>query len=153
MLQLFPEQDTAVVILLNSAKPGVLEDIARNLVSELIQVDNREPDPCLVMLDTTALQSYTGVFESFDAVYHIALNTPDLENDYSALSVSRTDKLHKTTSTFEWRPLGEHIFAVYTDQGLRLPNVVFMAVDNSDVPQQLFVGGRLNCRIGSPVSR
>ena len=147
LLQLFPEQGTAIAVLLNSAKPGVVEAIVRNLTKELIHIDSREPDPCPVILDTNVLQRYAGVFESFDAVYQVSLKPGDSNKDSDMLAVSRTDKLHKTSTSFEWRPLGDDLFAAYTEQGLNLSNVVFMDGNERDVPQQLFVGGRVNRRV------
>ena len=148
MLRLFPEQDLVFAILVNGAKAGVMDAIANDVMKDLTGLDTREPECSPIKLGADRLAVYTGTFESFDAVYHIAVNEHLTDSDSVALAVSRTDKLHKITSQLTWLPRGEHVFASLTDQGVRLPNVVLIANKEDTAPNQLFVGNRLNHRLG-----
>lgn len=150
MLQLFPHQDTAVVVLLNSARPSVLNNIMNDLVSSLVGIDSREPEPNPMALTQGELTAYTGIFDSFDALYKVDLALNSLKNDTPSLLITRTDKLHKSTSQLSWLPLGNNIFASFTSQGARLSNVVYIKNDNDSDLSLLLVGGRLNHRISPP---
>ena len=149
MLMLFPSRDTAFSVLLNGVKVGVMDSVVNELTKELTGIDIKEPQRPPVKMNPVEIISYTGTFESFDAVYQIYLSEDMLVSEIPTLVVTRIDRLHDISDQFSWRPLGRHVFSVYTDTGHRLSNAIFMA-NNDSIPQQLLVGGRLNNRISPP---
>lgn len=154
MLQLFPEQDIAIVVLLNSAKSGVLTEIVDELVNNLIGIDYQEPECVSIKPTMDEMVVYTGMFESFDAVYDISVSTELTNDDQNCsgltLEVVRTDKLYKNKSELSWSPIGKATFASHTKHGARLSNVIFLNKNAENIPESLMVGGRLNQRISPP---
>ena len=138
VLRMFPDRDSAFVVLLNSVKAGVADAIVNDLMASVADMHQQEPEPDPTTFNANELTSYTGSFESFAAVYKVTL-----KNNSNILAVSCTDKLHNTTSHLSWLPLEGQMFAAYNEQGVRLPNVVFLNGKGSARPNQLFVGGRL----------
>lgn len=150
VLRLFPDQDTAFAVLLNGVKAGVADGIVNDLMSELIGIDDKEPEPEPNLLSAEQLLHYTGTFDGFDAVYKVEVGHAGeaLERGRS-LTASCTDKLDKTVSQYSWRPLGGQLFASYTLQGIRMANITFIKEANASIPNALFVGGRLSHRLVS----
>lgn len=147
MLQLFPDRGTVFAVLLNSDKPGVLENVSNYLTRELTGIDCTEPDLKPLNLEAADLVCYTGTFDGFNATYDVTLKKEALDNDVRALCVSCHSKLYKTKSQSIWLPLGNHIFAVFDEQGVRLRNAVYVAGSNSAVFNQVYAGMRVSNRV------
>ena len=148
MLQLFPDCDMAFAILLNGARPGVLDAITHGLIKDLTDIDVSEPDPHPLKLSAAELAPYIGQFESFDAIYHIRVKEAPVEHGIQVLlEISCIDKADNTRSLSTWLPLGNHIFATFNDQGVRGRNAVFIAGPDSSSPNQLYAGLRVSYRL------
>ena len=145
MLRFFPERDIAFAVLINGRQPDVLDDIVNDLSEELVGIHCKEPDLIPAKFNTVSLKPFTGTFNSFSAVYKVALKEGGQETN--VLAMSQTDKQYYITTEFSLFPLGEHIFAVYTAEGIRQPNLVFIQNNDDNTPTHLFYGGRLNSRI------
>ena len=144
MLRLIPSQNSAFVVLLNGVKAGVMQGIVDDLMTALLHQECAEPPAQPISLSAAELTPYTGTYESFASRYQVTLHEAS-----SQLKVVRTDKLHKTCTQQSWRPLGEGLFAAFTDTGVRLSNLLFTPLPQGAIPDRLYINGRLNHRVGS----
>ena len=144
MLRIFPEHNTAIAVLTNCAKPGLLTGIAQEVLSSIADIDLMGVPAAE---DKTAapqakdLQCFTGVFDSLGAQHRIALS------DNQLTLTTRNKVLPVPDIELSLKPLDEHSFACTNADGLFAGNCVFMDFNSQAQPQSLFMGLRRNRRI------
>ena len=144
LLRVFPEHNTAIAVLTNCAKPGLLSGIAQEVLGSFAGIDLIGPaaaDDKTAAPATQDLQSLTGVFDSLGSQHCIALNNNQLT------LTTRNKVLPVPDTQLTLKPLDAHSFACTNADGLFAGNCVFMDFNAQAQPQSLFMGLRRNRRI------
>jgi CubicO group peptidase (beta-lactamase class C family) len=145
MLQMVPEQNAAIAILTNGYRPSAIEGLTSDLLGVIADIDLQQPEP-QSQAGVEQLSPIVGVYESFDT--HITVSQQDQTFHVEIIyKIDPLPPLHLELRHMQDDDLGEFTFAPYTDEGRRVPAIVFLAVDEQGAPQYLYNGGRQNRRI------
>ena len=146
MLQVLPEQDAAFAILVNGVRPSAINGITSALLSDIVEVDLKEPEPTSTV-SMQALEKITGIYECLDT----AINVTAREEKLFANIVYKLDPLPPLDVELRHVealcPEEDLSFAAYSDKGERCLAIVFLNPDASGAPQYVFNGGRLSSRV------
>ena len=145
MLQMIPEHNAAIAILINGFRPSAIEGLTNDLLRALADIPVQQPEP-QSQASAEQLSAIVGVYESFDT--HITVS--QRETTFHAEIVYKIDPLpplQLELRHLQDDKLGEFTFAPYTQEGRRVPAIVFLDNNAQGVPQYLFNGGRQNRRI------
>lgn len=140
-LQIIPEQNAAFAILMNGFKGAPLNEISRDLLQALSDIDNTEPAPPDQLPTDVDLSRFVGVYESLDAHINVQLHETQLQ----AVITPKIDPLPPMLLTL--KPFDNECVATYTESGVRSANMVFVDVDETSKPNYVMWGSRLNGRI------
>ena len=148
MLQLFPDHNVAIAVMLNGAKVEVLNVITHDLIKDLTGVELKEPVPNPFRLSIEGLAIYTGTFDSFASRYIVNIKeSPKDDTGAPSLIITCIHKSDNSAYQLSAIPLGEHIFAIFNDQNIRLRNAVFIANSDGTRIEQFYPGLRVSQRI------
>ena len=87
---------------------------------------------------------YQGTYDSLTDICRIESSVD--ENGKHTLALSHTDSALNDTHVFVLYPLGEHVFAVYNDQGTRQANSIFIHTQSDTNTRYFSFGNRLFAR-------
>lgn len=149
MLQLVPDMNLALAVLLNSAKPGVIDTVVSDILKHLTKIDIKEPSPTPIQLSAEELKRYVGQFDNLGARYDLSLVEDIGKDGLNGLSVSCFDKWDKTSTESLWLPIGDQLFATFNGEGIRGRNAVFVTGTDDRSVDQLFMGLRVSNRQGT----
>ena len=135
-LQIIPERDCAVAILLNGFSPTALNAISNELLQQLTGIDNREPDIAPVRAPK-GFQHLTGHYESLDSAVDIIIDQQQL----TAVLTPKLDPIPPQTLVL--RHIEGGCYAAYREDGTRSMNITFIEDDGHKVPRFVFIGVRL----------
>lgn len=135
MLQVVPKQDTAFALLTNGLNPKAMTAITNELLSDLMAIDTKEPEPKAVSHPET-FAHLIGHYESLDSAVDVAIENRQLK----AVVTAKLDPV--APQTLNLKPLEEDCFAAYRDDGSRASNITFVNDDKTNAAY-LFVGIRL----------
>ena len=144
MLRLFPQDKSAISVMINSRQSYALDLMVNKLTNDLVGINDFEPSVRPVDVSEDLLQPYIGVFESFASIATIGLNPKETPGQ---LTLTYVDKLYLTQSVYKLFYLGGHIFAVISDQAERQSNLTFIQRTGTKDIDRLFINGRLNTRV------
>ena len=137
VLRIFPEQKACFAVLLNSHKPGVLDSIGGELMREITGFEAPANPTDRVKLSQAQLALYEGDYCAYLGDYRIRLGAEGL----LGLVNNKVDEAPEYKVTL--RALGNHNFAIFSEQGISAGTLRFLSLDAQGRPQQLFAGVRL----------
>jgi CubicO group peptidase (beta-lactamase class C family) len=159
LLRIFPEQNVAIAVQCNCAKPGLLTGIAQRVLSDIVGIDlvappaandaaTAEPSGAAANSATTnnattngKLDLLTGTYDSLGAQHSVTVNGDQLS------LTTRNKVLPVPDTELSLKALDEHSFACTNADGQFAGNCVFMDFNQQAQPQSLFMGLRRNRRI------
>lgn len=160
LLRILPEHNTAIAVLSNSAKPGLLTGVAQEVLGSLAGLDllgapladqaaetaptkTTQPEAAQQAQDLQVqdLQGLIGEYDSLGSRHRIAL-------DGQQLTLTTHNKILPVPDCpLTLTPLDQHSFSCTNAEGLFAGNCVFMDFNQQAQPQSLFMGLRRNRRI------
>lgn len=135
MLQLIPQSELAVAVLINGFSPYALTGITNELLIDLIGLEAIEPE-ISCNADASDFGELIGHYESLDSAVHIFSRDNKLEATITPL----IDPL--PAQTFILRHISGYCFASYSVTADRGPNITFV-VNSKQSKVYLFLGVRL----------
>lgn len=140
-LEVLPDHNTVYAILINGCRGTALEAVNRDLLLALSGVDCQEPDIEDIDMPAGKFGRFVGQYESFDSLIDVTLYKRTLR----AHIMYKIDPIPPLNVTLKL--IQDNCFAVFTEAGIRRPNIVFLPQAEGSMPQYFFSGYRLNRRV------
>jgi CubicO group peptidase (beta-lactamase class C family) len=139
MLQMIPELNTAFVILINGFRPPAMKVATNTILQAITGIDMQEPEPTNA-ISVGDFRAVEGCYESLDASVTISIEGQRIVGKI----IHKIDPLPPTT--IELRHIAGGRFAVFSADGKRRPNMVFIKQGDQQIYSYLFNSKRLNKR-------
>jgi hypothetical protein len=139
MLQMIPELNTAFVILINGFRPPAMKVATNTILQAITGIDMQEPEPTNA-ISVGDFRAVEGCYESLDASVTISIEGQRIVGKI----IHKIDPLPPTT--IEPRHIAGGRFAVFSADGKRRPNMVFIKQGDQQIYSYLFNSKRLNKR-------
>lgn len=147
LFRVFPERQVAIALLCNASDGGAfVRAVAAGLFQELVGVDF--PKPPMPVARSFDLGAYAGRYERYFARVDVVVDGEELVcRAYGLDPVSGALTSPDPAQVFRLRPCSTSVF-VEVGTGRPPQSIVFLAFDDSGVPQFLFAGARAMKRVG-----